>query len=87
MYDCEGCGRSRRGLFFGPGAGEVQWRCWRCRQHDHPLLGLLVEVVEFLFVPVTAVRAAQEPVHFAPRTGRSAAARFRRCQTAYSWRT
>ncbi|MGW8688455.1 hypothetical protein ACWGNN_47185 [Streptomyces sp. NPDC055817] len=32
MYDCEGCGQSRReGLFFGSGIGDAQWWCRRCQ--------------------------------------------------------
>lgn len=31
MYDCAGCGTSRRGLFFGSGVGETTWWCWRCQ--------------------------------------------------------
>ncbi|MEV7738797.1 hypothetical protein AB0O75_43240 [Streptomyces sp. NPDC088921] len=34
MYDCEGCGRSRQGLFFGSGIGEAKWWCWRCQSTD-----------------------------------------------------
>ncbi|QGV79745.1 hypothetical protein [Streptomyces ficellus] len=34
MYDCEGCGPSRQGLFFGSGIGEAKWWCWRCQSAD-----------------------------------------------------
>ncbi|GGN02424.1 hypothetical protein [Streptomyces fuscichromogenes] len=34
MYSCEGCGRPRRGLFFGSGIGEAKWWCWRCQSTD-----------------------------------------------------
>ncbi|MFE3825306.1 hypothetical protein [Streptomyces sp. NPDC059092] len=34
MYDCEGCGRSRQGLFFDSGIGEAKWWCWRCQSTD-----------------------------------------------------
>ncbi|MFJ9148838.1 hypothetical protein ACIRP7_12335 [Streptomyces sp. NPDC102270] len=34
MYDCEGCGRSWQGLFFGSGIGKAKWWCWRCQSTD-----------------------------------------------------
>lgn len=34
MYDCEGCERSRQGLFFSSGIGEAKWWCWRCQSAD-----------------------------------------------------
>ncbi|MFB6555186.1 hypothetical protein [Streptomyces sp. NPDC056405] len=34
MYDCEGCGLSRQGLFFGSGIGEAKWWCGRCQSID-----------------------------------------------------
>ncbi|MFD7897426.1 hypothetical protein [Streptomyces sp. NPDC059743] len=42
MYDCEGCGRARQGLFFGFGMKEAEWWCWRCQSADQK------ELISFL---------------------------------------